>query len=182
MRELLDADWARLATYAQYGSTRRRFRSNFTPRFLPVVLIRLSVACEANGWRRLAQVFTMVNFVLFGIEVPTRVRIGPGLVLMHTQGTVLGAAIIGRNATIFQQVTLGAREADFNFDPATRPTVGDDVVLTAGAKIIGPVTIGDGAVVAANAVVLCDVPPGAIAAGVPAVSRPKAANMTEPAS
>ena len=176
VRELLDADWARFTAYLGQPGRPRRWRSHFAPRFLPVALIRWSAGCEKAGWHRLAQALAMVNFIIFGLEVPTRAQIGPGLVLMHTQGTVLGAAVIGRNATIYQQVTLGAREADFFFNPATRPTIGDDVTLTAGAKIIGPVTIGNGALVAANAVVIHDVPAGAVAAGVPAVARMRVAS------
>lgn len=91
--------------------------------------------------------------------------------LPHTVGTILGAGRIGRNATIYHQVTLGAKIADFNYDPAERPQIGDDVLLTTGAKIIGPVRIGNGAVIGANAVVLRDVPEGALAIGVPATIR-----------
>jgi serine O-acetyltransferase len=87
---------------------------------------------------------------------------------------VLGAASIGRNVTIYQQVTLGALEADFRFDPSLRPTVEDDVVLAAGAKVLGGVRVGSRSTVGANAVVLCDVPAHHLAVGVPARVQPKA--------
>ena len=114
------------------------------------------------------KLLSLINFVLFGIEVPARLSIGPGLVIPHTQGIVIGAGYIGSNVTIYQQVTLGAKLADFRYDVAQRPHVCDGVVLTAGAKVIGPVRIGERATVGANAVVLSDVPAGALAVGVPA--------------
>lgn len=166
--ELLDADWARLAGLLGHPGARRRFGSNFSPRFVPVVLIRLAYSLGARGWRRTADVLRFLNMVLFGLEVPTRLEIGAGLILPHTQGTVLGAARIGRNVTIFHQVTLGASAADYGYDPRLRPVVEDDVTLSAGAKVLGPVTLGKGCVVGANAVVLQDVPPGCLAVGVPA--------------
>jgi serine O-acetyltransferase len=117
---------------------------------------------------------SLLNVTLFGLEVPATLHIGPGLIIAHTNGIVLGAAVIGRNATIYQQVTLGALEADFRFDPALRPVVEDDVILAAGAKVLGAVRIGSGSTVGANAVVLSDVPPAHIAVGVPARVKPKA--------
>lgn len=96
-------------------------------------------------------------------------KIGPGVVFMHFGGVWIHPdAEIGADCTIFQQVTItpGGREG--------APRIGDRVVLMAGAKILGPVTIGDGARIGANAVVLDDVPAGALAVGNPArVIRPK---------
>lgn len=144
------------------------FMSCFSPRMVPVVLIRVAEFFSEHGMGGLAKFFTMANVVLFGIEVSPQVKIGGGLFLPHTVGTVLGAERIGRNATILQGVTLGTLEPDNGFNVALRPIIGDDVVLGAGAKIIGRVTIGDHAKIGANAVVLCDVPPYALAVGVPA--------------
>lgn len=148
--------------------TRRRWYACFSPRFAPVVLVRWAYGLATNGWPRLANLPRMLNMILFGLEVPSSLEIGPGLVFPHTQGTVLGAARIGANATIFHQVTLGAVKADYRFDPALRPVVEDEVTLSAGAKILGGLVLGNGCVVGANAVVLQSVPPGAIAVGVPA--------------
>jgi serine O-acetyltransferase len=122
----------------------------------------------ASGWLRLAKLPALVNFIIFGIEVPPRIPIGPGLVLMHTQGTVLGAASIGVNVTIYHQVTLGALAMDFAFTLALRPIVGDGVVIGVGAKVLGGLILGNGSVVGANAVVLENVPPGRVAIGIPA--------------
>lgn len=147
---------------------KRSFGSYFSPRFAPVVLIRIAAALSVVGWGRCAKLFSFVNFFVFGIEVPAHLRIGSGLVIAHTQGTVLGAARIGQNLTLFHQVTLGAKNADYSYHLELRPTIGNDVTLSVGAKVLGPVEVGDGAVVGANAVVLNHVPAGMLAVGVPA--------------
>lgn len=168
LSDLLDADWARLGTLSGATPRPRRLRHAFSPRFAPVALIRAAQCLQAAGWPRLAKIPALTNFVLFGIEVPPRLPIGPGLVLMHTHGTVLGAANIGANVTLYQQVTLGARDMDFAYTLALRPTVEDGVIVSAGAKVLGGLTLGRECVVGANAVVLGDVPPGHVAVGVPA--------------
>ena len=174
LRDYLDADWAQLYAFADQAAPRRQFVSNFSPRFAPVFFIRLAQRAHEKGWGRIAKVPALLNFVVFGIEVPVRLRIGPGLVIPHPVGTILGAREIGRNVTIYQQVTLGAKLADFDYVPELRPLVCDGAIITAGAKIIGPVRIGVNAIVGANAVVLGDVPDDSIAMGVPAKVRSKA--------
>lgn len=177
LREYLDADWSRLHEFAGLPAKKRRFRDNFSPRFAPVYLLRKAQHAFFNGRHKRAKLFSLINFLLFGLEVPARLKIGPGLVLPHTSGTILGAGEIGKNVTIYQQVTLGAKIADFEYDPKVRPRVGDNVLITAGAKIIGPVSIGDGAIIGANAVVLADVPSRHLAIGVPATAREIAENV-----
>jgi len=172
LSSILDADWARLAHLSGAALRRRRFRHAFSPRFAPVTLIRLAHVLHAAGWSRLAKLPALANFVVFGIEVPPRLEIGPGLVLMHTQGTVLGAARIGANVTLYQQVTLGAKVMDFAYTPALRPVVEDEVVVSAGAKVLGGLTLASRSVVGANAVVLEDVPADHLAVGVPARNIP----------
>ena len=165
---LLDADWQRLLAFSGQPPRKRKLGSHLNPRFATVVLIRLAQRTHAKGWPRLAKFFSLLNVLIFGIEVPSRLSIGPGLVIPHPIGTIIGAGRIGANVTIYQQVTFGAALADFDFDVATRPVVEDDVIVTAGAKIIGPVCLGQGCVVGANAVVLQNVPGGMLAVGVPA--------------
>jgi serine O-acetyltransferase len=138
------------------------------PRLLPVVLIRLAEFFYVKRLGVLAKLCSMLNVVFFGIEVSPRVKIEGGLFLPHTVGTVIGAASIGRNCTIMQGVTLGALETDLGFTPATRPVIGNDVVIGSGAKVLGGITVGDHAKIGANAVVLRDVPAYAVAVGVPA--------------
>ncbi len=168
LRELLDADWQRLLITGLTTVRPRRWQDSFSPRFASVVLIRVACRLHQRGWRRFAKLTSLANFLIFGIEVPASLAIGPGLVIPHTHGTVLGAARIGSNVTIFHQVTLGAKRVDFGFDPALRPQIGDGVTLSVGAKVLGSVYVGNGALIGANAVVLRDVPAGATAVGVPA--------------
>jgi serine O-acetyltransferase len=87
---------------------------------------------------------------------------GPGFVLVHADGVVINRLVRGgANIYVEHQVTIGA-------DRGASPTLGNDVFIGAGAKIIGPVSIGDGARIGANAVVVKDVPPYATVVGVPA--------------
>lgn len=140
----------------------------FSPRFLPVLLFRISSTLRGVGVPVLPKVFSSLNLMIFGLEIGLDVRIGGGLVLPHTVGTVIGAAEIGENVTIFQGVTLGAKSLQPGFDPATRPMIGNGVVIGAGAKVLGGLSIGDGVVIGANAVVLTDLRPGTVAGGIPA--------------
>ncbi len=175
LRAFLDADWAQMCVFSGQPECPRPRFSFMHPRFAPVYILRLAQRSYNKGWTRLAKLFSLMNVLLFGFEVPTRLEIGPGLVIPHPFGTILGAGKIGKNVTIYQQVTLGATLADYNFDIAVRPHVEDNVVITAGAKILGAVTLGEGCVIGANAVVLKTVPPQSIAVGVPAVIKPKKA-------
>jgi serine O-acetyltransferase len=140
------------------------------PRFLPLVIARLSRAAMLRRVPVLPQLCTYLNIVLFGLEVSPRCEIGPGLFLPHTSGTVIGAWRIGSNVTIFQNVTLGAKAVDMGFDTSLRPEVGDEVIIGAGAKLLGGIRIGDHAVIGANAVVLASVDTGDTVVGVPARS------------
>jgi serine O-acetyltransferase len=137
-------------------------------RFLPVVLFRLAHSCYCRGWGVLSKMLSLVNFVLFGIEIAQRCEIGGGLFLPHTVGTVIGARSIGRNAVIFQGVTLGAKSIDISYNPESRPLLGDNVTIGAGAKVLGGVAIGDNVTVGANAVVTKSLENNVVAAGIPA--------------
>lgn len=93
-----------------------------------------------------------------GIEIHPGATIGRRLVIDHGVGVVIGeTAVIGDDCIIFHGVTLGGTK----FDPVKRhPTVGNKVLIGTGAKVLGPITIGDGAIIGANSVVVRDVPPG----------------------
>jgi serine O-acetyltransferase len=140
----------------------------FSPRFLPVLICRLAYFFYCSKLVFFAKCLSLLNFFFFGIEIAIRCPIGEGLLLPHTQGTVIGAYSIGSNATIFQGVTLGAKEVDFSYQKSSRPTVQDSVIIGAGAKILGGVTLGSGSRIGANAVVLQSIPPRVLAAGIPA--------------
>ena len=101
--------------------------------------------------------------VVTGAEIPLNCNIGGGLLIPHPNGIVINpGVIIGVNCLIFQQVTLGTRTVPGN------PVIEGHVDIGAGAKILGPVRIGAHARIGANAVVVSDVPNGAIATGIPA--------------
>ena len=103
-----------------------------------------------------------------GLEIGLDCEIGYGLFLPHTQGTVIGAQKIGDNATIYQKVTIGAREVDTGFTTERRPSIGNNVVIGSGAKIIGPITSGDHVVIAPNSLVMDSIESNSKVIGVPA--------------
>ncbi len=131
-----------------------------SPRFTPVLLCRLAYWFRRKRLGGLGKLTSLVNFTVFGIEIADRCHIGKGLFFPHTHGTVIGARSIGENATIYHNVTLGARDLDLAYCDDKRPIVEDDVLIAAGAKIIGGVRIGSGARIGANALVLKSVPTG----------------------
>lgn len=142
------------------------------PRFVPIILIRLARLCYISGLLRpVSAVLTQLNLILFGLEVTPRCSIGPGLLLPHTSGTVIGAAEIGSNVTIFQGVTLGAKYADLDFTFDSRPILEDDVVIGSGAKVLGGIRIGKRVVVASNSLLTESVPDDGYAIGVPAIVK-----------
>ena len=93
------------------------------------------------------------------LETP---EIGGGLFIHHGFATMVAAKSIGENCWINQQVTIGYGKGE---EP---PVIGNDVMITCGAKVLGRITVGDGAVIGANALVIRDVEPGAVMGGVPA--------------
>ena len=102
---------------------------------------------------------------LTGIEIHPAAVIGSGLFIDHGMGVVIGeTAVGGDNVTLFQGVTLGGTGKESG---KRHPTVGNNVVIGAGAKVLGNITIGDNSYIGANAVVLRDVPPNATMVGVP---------------
>jgi len=143
--------------------TRTLFLS-INPYFGPVLLIRLAWWFDKRGrlGTLVALVISRINYVMAGVEVARQTPIGPGLYMPHTRGTVIGAASIGSDVVIYHGVTLGARMIDVGFNADTRPSVGNDVVIGAGAKIVGHLHVGDGARIGPNAVVIHDVQPNAV--------------------
>lgn len=112
--------------------------------------------------------------VLFAMEIGNDVSLGDGVSFVHTLGTVLGGdAQIGARVRFMGNVTVGTAK-DNGY-----PVIEDDVVVGAGARILGPIRVGRGAVIGANAVVLQDVPAGAVATGIPAVARTPAGGRAE---
>ena len=101
-----------------------------------------------------------------GIEIHPGATIGEGLFIDHGDGVVIGeTTIIGDNVTLYQGVTLGGTGKETG---KRHPTLKDNVMVGAGAKILGAFTIGENSKIAANAVVLCEVPDNSTAVGIPA--------------
>lgn len=140
----------------------------FSPRFTPVLLCRAAYFLNQHRLGSLAKLVSLLNFVTFGIEISLQCEIGKGFYLPHTQGTVIGAISIGENVIVFQGVTLGAKELDIGYNVKYRPIIGSNVVVGAGAKILGGIEIGDNSKVGANAVVLENVPSDVLVVGIPA--------------
>lgn len=121
----------------------------------------------------LEMIFNKLNAVCCNCIIGRGTEFGPGFVLIHSTGVVINGGVRGgSNVHLYHQVTLGA-------DRRGAPVLGDDVFIGAGAKVIGPVTIGAGARIGANAVVLHDIPPHVTAVGIPArIVRRRAAGDT----
>ena len=127
-----------------------------------MIFYRLMQASHERGLTPLTMVFNKLNSVVGGAVIGRGAEFGPGFVLIHADGVVINGSVKGgRNVKIEHQVTIGAERRQ-------SPEIGDDVFIGAGAKIIGPVKIGDGARIGANAVVLHDVPPHTTVVGIPA--------------
>jgi serine O-acetyltransferase len=119
----------------------------------------------------------IISQILTGIDLPCEAKVGRRLKFEHFGGIIIsGDAVIGDDVIIRNGVTIGLKYTNH----AGAPVIGNRVDIGAGAKIIGPITIGDDAVIGANAVVLCDVPAGATAVGIPAriLPRNKRAHLT----
>ena len=113
-----------------------------------------------------ARFFSQLGRFLTGIEIHPGAVIGKGLFIDHGMGVVIGeTAVIGDNVTLYHGVTLGGTGKHTG---KRHPTIGNNVLIGTGAKILGPVEVGNGAKIGANAVVLENVPANSTAVGVPA--------------
>ena len=122
--------------------------------------------CYRHNLKFLARWISQRSRRKTGIEIHPAAQIGRGLFIDHGMGVVIGETTqIGDNCTLYQGVTLGGTGKD---QGKRRPTLGNNVLVGAGAKVLGPFTVGDNARVAAGAVVLAAVPEDATAVGVPA--------------
>ena len=128
---------------------------------------RMAHACWQMGLKWLGRFISHLSRWLTGIEIHPGAKIGDRVFFDHAMGVVVGeTAEIGDGCTIYQGVTLGGTSL---YKGAKRhPTLGKDVVVSAGAKVLGGFEVGDGAKIGSNAVVIKPVPAGATAVGIPA--------------
>jgi serine O-acetyltransferase len=132
-----------------------------------VMIHRLAHALEAKGFYTAGRWVSQFARFLTGIEIHPSATIGPRLFIDHGMGVVIGStAVVGSDVTLYQGVTLGGTSLERGVK--RHPTLGRNVIVGAGAHVLGPITVGDGARVGANAVVLHDVPQGATMVGIPA--------------
>lgn len=126
---------------------------------------RLAHAIWRANWKWLARWISTIARWLTGIEIHPGARIGRRLFIDHGMGVVIGeTAEIGDDCTLYHAVTLGGT----SWEKGKRhPTLCNNVVVGAGAKVLGPIIVGDGARIGSNAVVVKDVPPGATVVGIP---------------
>ena len=113
-----------------------------------------------------ARLISQISRFMTGIEIHPGAKMGEGILIDHGMGVVIGeTAEVGNRVTIYQGATLGATGKDTG---KRHPTVGDDVLIGAGTKILGPLNIGSNSKIGANSVVVKDVPNGATVVGIPA--------------
>ena len=138
-----------------------------------IFLHQLANFFHLAGFYLIARIISQTGRFFTGIEIHPGAKIGKNLFIDHGMGVVIGeTSEIGNNVTIYHAVTLGGISPSIDSErqrhEKRHPTIGDDVVIGSGAQIIGPIKVGNGSRIAANAVVVKDVPEGATMVGVPA--------------
>ncbi|HLI28736.1 MAG TPA: serine O-acetyltransferase [Chloroflexota bacterium] len=135
------------------------------PGFHAIVLHRLAHALYHLGIPVLPRWLSHLNRFLTGIEIHPAAEIGPGFFIDHGMGVVIGETTqIGENVTLYQGVTLGGTGKETG---KRHPTIGNHVVVSVGAKVLGAIEIGDHVKIGAGSVVLQSVPPHSTVVGVP---------------
>lgn len=131
-----------------------------------VLLHRVAHKLHKKGKTLSARAISQINRAVTGVEIHPAAEIGKGVFIDHGSGVVIGeTAVVGDNCTIYQGVTLGGTGKHTG---KRHPTLGNNVMVGAGAKVLGPFTVGDNSKIAAGAVVLREVPANSTAVGVPA--------------
>jgi serine O-acetyltransferase len=147
-----------------YGDESRRavLRAFLADGTFAMVVYRLMQGSRRAGLAPLEMLFNKINTIFGACIIGRGAEFGEEFVLIHSQGVVINGSVVGGDRVYIEhQVTVGAERG-------ASPVLGSDLFIGAGAKVIGAVSIGDGARIGANAVVTKDVPAGATAVGVPA--------------
>ncbi len=143
------------------------------PGFQALLIYRLAHALWRRDWLLAGRFVSHIGRILTNIEIHPGARIGSRLVIDHGSGVVIGeTSVIGDDVTLYQGVTLGGTSPAVNsrsqVNQKRHPTLEDGVIIGSGAQVLGPIVVGEGARVGANAVVTRDIPRGVTAAGIPA--------------
>jgi serine O-acetyltransferase len=146
------------------------------PGFHALVCHRLAHWLWRHRWFLAGRFASHVGRVLTGIEIHPGARIGKRVFIDHGMGVVIGeTAEVGDDVTLYQGVTLGG--TSLARGQKRHPTIGNGVIVSSGAQVLGPFRVGNGARIGAQAVVLSEVPPGATMVGIPA--RPVGARISQ---
>lgn len=165
MFENVKADFKREVEHSTYrGNLRKTLHAVTSPGFQAVAGYRLTHWLAA---RRIPFVGVMIQRLVevwTGVSISPQTKIGPGLAIYHFGGVIINQnAVLGSNCTLHHDVTIG------NKNPGgPSPHLGDNVMVGAGARLLGGIKVGNNAQIGANAVVLSDVPDDAVAVGIPA--------------
>ncbi len=147
-------------------AARNRWEVALYPGLHAIILHRLSHRLWISGVPFIPRLISQLSRFFTGIEIHPGARIGRAFFIDHGMGVVIGeTTVVGDRVVLYQGVTLGGTGKQKG---KRHPTLGDDVVVGVGAKVLGAITVGDGARVGAGAVVVKDVPPHSTAIGVPA--------------
>lgn len=130
-----------------------------------IIIHRISHGLYRRGLVILPRIISNISRFLTGIEIHPGAKIGRKVFIDHGTGVVIGeTSEVGNNVTIYQGATLGGTGKDKG---KRHPTIGDNVVISAGAKVLGPFTVGENSRIGAGSVVLKEVPPNCTVVGVP---------------
>lgn len=160
---LMGSDLRAKAIWLYGGLSRRNLlKALLTDGTFAMIVYRLMQVSHRRRLVPFAMIFNKINVVLGGCTIGRGASFGPGFVLVHSRGIVINTGVVGGSDVKLEHgVTIGAEAGEV-------PSVGDNVFVGAGAKIIGKARIGNGAKIGANAVVLDEIPDGATAVGIPA--------------
>ena len=126
----------------------------FSIRMMPTLLYRISYLFFELHLKPISKIFSLINFIFFGIEIAINTKIGSGLFFPHTNGTVIGAKVIGEKSIIYHNVTIGAKFIDTSNDLIGRPVIGNNIKIATGSIILGDITIGNNVIIGPNIVIL----------------------------
>jgi serine O-acetyltransferase len=175
LREQIDA------TLARDPAARSRLEVVLCyPGFHALLYHRFAHWLWQRGWLLAGRFVSHLGRVLTGIEIHPGARIGRRVFIDHGMGVVIGeTAEVGDDVTLYQGVTLGG--TSLTRGAKRHPTIGNGVIVSSGAQVLGPFRVGDGARIGAQAVVLSEVPGGATMVGIPARPVGRRSDATEPA-
>lgn len=163
MFDTLRSDWR--AVFERDPAARNTLEVLTYPGLHAIIWHRIAHRLWHWNLKFLARLISQINRFLTGIEIHPGATIGKGFFIDHGMGVVIGeTAEIGDNVLLYHGVTLGGVSLE---KKKRHPTIGNNVVIATGAKVLGAITVGDNARVGANAVVLKDVPPDSTVVGVP---------------